>query len=349
MKKFFVSVFAVMAVLASCQKNEVSNFEPQRPQADGDRVDLVVGIQGKNLATRATGVVGDATDEEKVNKLEVFVFNKANNELDAYGTVNDALEITISCTAGDRIIYAVVNAEDDLSQIATVDQLLAVVSDLKDNEVAGFEMIGSVEKALPQADKVMIDVNRFAARVLLKQVVRNFASSALEALDFSVDAVYLTNVGTQMNYGYTMENTVWYNQFKVANGLPFVSEFAALTYDALGTPATLAEEEDYSVAHYLYAYPNPHYDGELDGEVDVDAETRIVVEVTLGGTKYYYPIALPALESNKSYEINKLTLTRPGSLSPDQEITVVDAEFEINVVDWTPVLLGENGDGIIEI
>ena len=346
MKKFFISILAVSAVLASCQKTEVSNNEGV---VRGEQIELTVGVQGKMLSTKVTGVVGDATDEEKVNTLEVFVFNKANNELDAYGKVIDATEITVSCTAGERVIYAVVNAEDDLTGIATIDQLLAVVSDLSDNVVTGFEMIGSTEKTLPQASKVVIDVNRFAARVVIREVVRNFTSSALEALDFSVDAVYLTNVGTQMNYGYTMENTVWYNQFKVANGLPFVSEFAALTYDALGTPAVLAEEESYATPHYLYAYPNPHYDGELDGEDDVNAETRIVVETTINGTKYYYPIALPALESNKSYEIETLTLTRPGSLSPDEEISVIDAIFEVNVVDWATVLVGENNDGIIEI
>lgn len=347
MKKIIFSVLAFAAVLVSCQKNDTVTMAPA--QQDAERVDLVVGVKGGAISTRATGIVGDATDEEKVNTLEVFVFNKDNKELDAYGKVENATEITVSCTAGERVIYAVVNAEDDLTAIATIDQLLAVVSDLKDNEVAGFEMIGSVEKSLPQADKIVIDVNRFAARVVLGEVVRNFTSSALEALEFSVDAVYLTNVATQMDYGYTMENTVWYNQFDVANGLPFVSEFAALTYDGLASPAVLAEEASYATAHYLYAYPNPHYNGELDGENEVNGETRLVVETTLNGTKYYYPIALPALESNKSYEVSKLTITRPGSLSPDDEISIVEAQFEVNVVDWTTVLLGDNADGIVEI
>lgn len=347
MKKIFFSSVLLGLALAACQKNEAVGFDQP---SDAEQVELTVGVQGASLVTRATNVIKGANGEGKVNTLEVFVFDKANNQLDAYSSVSGQTELTLTCTAGERVIYAVVNAEDDLTEVATLDQLLAKVSDLKDNELTGFEMIGKVVKTLPQEDVVVIDVSRFAARVVISEVVRDFASTSLQAVDFSVDAIYLTNVATQMNYGQTMDNTVWYNQFTVSGDLlsPFVSEFASLTFDTV-SDGTLSDSESYSEEHCFYAYPNPHYEGELlDGE-EANAETRLVVETTLDGVKRYYPIALPALESNHSYEIRKLTITRPGSLSPDQKISVSDAQFELNVVDWTTVLVSATNDGIIEI
>ena len=69
--------------------------------------------------------------------------------------------------------------------------------------------------------------------------------------------------------------------------------------------------------------------------------TRIVIETTLGTSKYYYPINLPEMADNKSYEIEEVVLTRPGSDNPDEPVSFADATFSINVIDWTVVPLTE--------
>ena len=68
---------------------------------------------------------------------------------------------------------------------------------------------------------------------------------------------------------------------------------------------------------------------------------------------YDYPITLPALESNKSYEISLVTITRPGNPDDgnepdndddiDEEKPVVgfDQGFEITVNPWTVVTITE--------
>ena len=52
---------------------------------------------------------------------------------------------------------------------------------------------------------------------------------------------------------------------------------------------------------------------------------------------------MPKMDSNKSYEINELKITRPGSDDPDKPIVIVDQDFKITVNDWTVELV--NGDG----
>ena len=50
---------------------------------------------------------------------------------------------------------------------------------------------------------------------------------------------------------------------------------------------------------------------------------------------------MPALERNKSYEIELVKVTRPGSDDPDVPVSFADATFEVNVIDWTVVPVTE--------
>ena len=44
-------------------------------------------------------------------------------------------------------------------------------------------------------------------------------------------------------------------------------------------------------------------------------------------------MTLPEVDQNTAYEIS-LTVTRPGSDSPDDPVDTHSAEFKIKVVDW---------------
>jgi hypothetical protein len=74
-----------------------------------------------------------------------------------------------------------------------------------------------------------------------------------------------------------------------------------------------------------------------------------VVKATLGTDVYYYPITLPALESNKSYEIEELILTRPGSDDPDKPVSIQECTFQINVLGWTTVAVADENEDDITI
>ena len=201
--------------------------------------------------------------------------------------------------------------------------MLAKVSELSANSLSNFEMVGSKSVTLPQSEKVSIDVNRIASRVVLKKITRSFTSEALQALNFKVDAIYLINVAGNTSYDLSAAPAKWYNVAENKN------ELASLLYDA---PASLITNgQSYSTAHTFYAYPN-----------DLATNTtRLVIETTLGETKYYYPINLPEMAANKSYEIEEVKITRPGSDNPDEPVSFADATFSINVIDWTVVPVTE--------
>ena len=315
MKKSIFAFAAALAALVACNKNDVAPMQPQN-QESLVPCELTVGICG--AMTKATAVSAD--NEAKVNNLQVFVFR--GDDLDAYASVDNAQELTLSCTAGDRVVYALVNAPD-YSAVPGKAALLAKVSELSANSLTNFEMVGSKSVTLPQSEKVSIDVNRIASRVVLKKITRNFTSEALQALNFKVDAIYLINVAGNTSYDLSAAPAKWYNVAENKN------ELASLLYDA---PASLITNgQSYSTAHTFYAYPN-----------DLATNTtRLVIETTLGETKYYYPINLPEMAANKSYEIEEVKITRPGSDNPDEPVSFADATFSINVIDWTVVPVTE--------
>ena len=315
MKKSIFAFAAALAALVACNKNEATPMQPQN-QESLVPCELTVGICG--AMTKATAVSAD--NEAKVNNLQVFVFR--GDDLDAYASVDKAHELTLSCTAGDRVVYALVNAPD-YSDVPGKAALLAKVSELSANSLSNFEMVGSKSVTLPQSEKVSIDVNRIASRVILKKITRSFTSEALQALNFKVDAIYLINVAGNTSYDLSAAPAKWYNVAENKN------ELASLLYDA---PASLiVNGESYSTAHTFYAYPN-----------DLATNTtRLVIETTLGETKYYYPINLPEMAANKSYEIEEVKITRPCSDNPDEPVSFADATFSINVIDWTVVPVTE--------
>ena len=338
MKKIaFLAAVAATLCTVACNKNmDTQSNEIPDPAQQQERCELKVKVRSGDLVqTKSTTIT--SANEVQVNNLQVFVFRR--DALDAYATVNNDDELSVSCTAGEREVYALVNCPD-LSAVSTKTALLATSSLLSGNSGTSFQMIGHQNEVdLPDDSPVTIDVHRIAARVVIKKISRAFTVSALAAKTFTIDQIFLINVAGDINFGETAAPSVWFN--KQAYG----SEQAAFTYDA--PAASLANNASYSTVHNFYAYPNPSSDS--DAAVWSARHTRLVVKATLGTDVYYYPITLPVLEANKSYEIEELILTRPGSDNPDKPVTFQDCTFEINVVDWTTVDVADEGEDNITI
>ena len=318
------AVAAVFGTMA-CKKDNVPSMNQGNANVpvDGERTELTVGIA--TGMTRSTTIT--AEDEVKVNNLQVFVFR--GDALDAYGVADNASSVTVSCTKGDREVYAVVNAPD-LKDIATKTDLLAAKSALTDNDESNFVMFGKTDATLPSELPVNVEVDRMVSKVVFKTVNRAFTSAALAALDFSIDEIFITNVAGDVNYGLTDNPLEWYNK------MDYNSEMAMFTHDA--PAASVVNEEAYSTQHTFYCYPNKAADS--DATSWSPRRTRLVLKTTLGTDTYYYPVTLPELENNKSYEL-ELTITRPGSDNADMPVSFEDCAFSISVKPWTVITVTE--------
>lgn len=351
MKKIlFLSVlFAGAALmLASCDREPVA--EPSVPI----RLDVHVRGDGEGL-TKATGIVSNSEQgEAKVNSLQVFVFN--GDAIDGYGSSTGSKVATVSCSSGSRDIVAVVNAPS-LASVTSKSALLATVSSLS-NEIDNFQMIGSATETLEHDGNVTVTVNRLAARVVLYGIENAIENDAL-ASDFTIHSVYLTNVTGDVNYGLSSsyEPSVWYNRRGYESG----NNLGDFTYDAVN--ASVPKGSTNGTAHYFYSMPNgyPGAVGLASGETRFTPRAaRLLIRVTLAGTLYDYPILLPALEANHSYEINLVRITRAGNpddgthnpndpddIDEEKPVEGFEQGFEITVNPWTVVLVGN--EGTIEI
>lgn len=317
-----VAALGTILSLASCNKdiNRVDINSSDEPVA------LTI-----RLANNATKASTSTAGEVKVNNLQILVFLQDGSALDAYGSEDDVTELTLSCTSGPRKIYAVCNAPD-LSTVQDETELLDAVSGLAHNSVDSFEMIGDKTETLPKSNAAIeIPVDRLVARVVLKGVTKNFTNPALQAQDFAITGVYMINVAGDINYGLSAAPSLWYNWTKNDGDL---TELLCANINS-GIIVT----NTYNTAHTFYVYPNP---------ANVKP-TRLVIEATLGGKVYYYPITLPEIEYNNSYEVSSLVVTRLGSDDPDVPVEFSDEEFSISVNPWTvvPITTAGSSDYVI--
>ena len=285
------------------------------------------GEERSELTVEICGTMSKASpeevDEEKVNHLQVFVFR--GDIIDAYASSDTSKSVTLNCTMGPRTVYALVNAQDvNGAGIMTKAELLGTVSKLPDNGISNFVMIGSKDVTLPAYQFLQIEVEHLVARIALRGITVDFESSVYDSESLTVKEIFIENVAGDTNFGLTTEPTQWYNKQGYTQNLP------ELTHDDVDITI---DDGTYSDVDYLYyAYPNKSNDS-TDDEWS-PRRTRLVLKVSFKDNLFYYPITLPALEANKSYEIDNVTITRLGSTDPDKPVETGDYNFEVLVKSW---------------
>lgn len=364
MKKTFFVVAAIAALVACNKQAPDAGIRPAVPETS-DAATLTAKIVSP-FNTKAT--VADEESEAKVNAIDVFVFRTVSggSVVDGYKRIEAYQDVVVPCTKGSRKIYAIVNSDEDLSGVTTEADLCAIVSKLQNNHSAGaltnFVMMGTKDVEITSATTVEIAVDRLAARVWVKKITKNFSAAGLQDSEFKIVRMYLTNVVNQINLGRDFvpdaTEAYWYNMMQYDETAEKVSEkdkFILRTGCAGIVPGTRTEpgSVDLAVENAMYAYPNPTQSDNLEGSTGMYKgpeggpwsirPTRLVIEATLDGQLYYYPVTLPSLEYNKSYEISNLVITRPGSDDPDMPVVGFDVPFQITVNDWAQVLMGTDG------
>ncbi len=315
--QFVCALICGAAALASCNKN-LSREQYPLPE-EGEKCVLNVNAFS-SLQVKSTGTVDAVTSAEKtIKSLQVFVFR--GDMLDAYGKANTST-LSLTCTAGSRQVYALVNAPD-LSSISSKKTLLSTVVDLNANATNALVMVGNKTVDLPTTAAVGIPVSRMVSRIVLPKITRDFESASLQELSFTIESIYICDAAGDGSVDGTAANKKWYNESSNKNEAP------SLLYDKVSK--AVANNASYATTHYFYTMPN-------NNEVK---KTKLVIEAKLAGTTYYYPVELPALAANKSYEFTGITVKRPGSDTPDTPVSSSSISFSVSVVDWTVVPVSE--------
>lgn len=304
--------FFVLAALAFCAcSKSVENYSSEK---DGEVVELNFSVPVK--ATKASGNVA----EDAVERLQVFVFGK-DGQVQSSG-ISEENSLKLTCTTGEKQIAAVVNASP-LSGVNTLEQLQTKMSDFGDNTLGGFVMSGLKPETLTASGSVTVPVSRLVSKVKLSSVTNSFLLSQHQAMDFRLVSVFLTNAPEQTGYFYASQSNQMIND-GVSDIDDIIADSGDLLYDELGDVA-VAMGKTTEVDNFLYCYPNMK---SVAGK-----PAYLVVQTRLGNGIYYYSVELPKMESNKCYSVS-LTVTMPGSLTPDVPVKKEDAVFSVSVTDW---------------
>lgn len=317
MRKIFIYAACVavgfMSVLTGCHKELISE------NVSEDRVTVNVSVP-----ISETKVVS-VSNEAAIHNYQVFLF-KEDGVIEDY--VNQSSpDITLDCTMGKKTIVVLVNAPS-MGHIMDIGAFATETTLLSDNAAGAFVMEGKMNVDIQTSNDVtiMVPVTRKVARIELSSLNVEIDMPQYSSKTFSVSSVYLINVSAQVPYFEQASPTLWYNKSAY-----FSEDDNTLIYDDVND-FEITSETPYTTKNVFYCYPN-NVTSDSFSDTWSPRQTRLVVEAKLDGETYYYPVTVPNVKQNRRYEVN-LTITRPGSVSPDFEIDKLAANFEISVVDW---------------
>lgn len=320
--KFFLAAGTIAVLLTSCSKEiAVTPAEPE------DYQDVVFNVYDdeytKVTNTTTSGVHNDAA----VTEVQFLVFN-SDKSISAYGKTTDSKCVIRLSRMRDMSCYALVNFQSDLSTVKTETELIAMRSSLENNTADKIQMIGFRTRVdMTSTTSVTIPVKRIAAKVSLEKITLNFASPALAAKEFKVEAIYLINVQSGVVLDSLDPSNLYINKGRHVN-----TNYDHICYDVVNE--AIANGNTMQTEHFFYCYPNTAADNS-----DSRPFTRVVVQVKIGSVNYYYPVDIHntdnnLLEANKHYKVTNLTITGLGSTDPDKIPDIKDVTYSVSVEEW---------------
>lgn len=288
--------------------------------------------------TKATGDGHTAqADDNNINTLEIFIFrvNEGGVDdglLDAYKkfTAEDLKTLpllSVKTTTGKKMVYVIANSHvsswgDNLKRSAFEEQMAF----LQNDNVKDFIMFAGKDITVELESTISMALTRMVSRVKLNSVKVSFAGTPNEGTSLQNVKAYLTNVQAQK---LLLDGSG--KDLKLLNSKKYVAEdvtgFAmqGMLYDEL---AESISETTYNTPHYFYCYENS-----LTEETESDRFTKLVIEGTLNGVTYYYPVPIKDLKRNSCYTID-VRIYRPGSLDPETAVEVGSLDFRLNIQGW---------------
>lgn len=319
-------VFPLFSV--SCDK-----IMDDSPEAGGI---CTVTVECMDPFTKAVGQT--SLSEDAINNLAVLVFRTEEGaKLDACSYSAKSSSLTLECTVGRRRIYVLANApEGVVSDVKSESDFLSKFIYLKDNGLESFMMMGCEETDISGGEcNVGVKVNRMVASVRVDKITNLMDAPAYRENGlFVVRSIYLTNVVGRMaldgtDSPLTLSPDFWYARNGAENSPLFMDSKidACVNYGA---------DNALAVSHTFYAFPN---DCPLnESPTWSQRSTMLVIEASLDGVIYYYPIEVGPLEANRQYVISEVIIRRPGTLNPWECVHKSTAGFGVEVVPWTSTL-----------
>ncbi len=341
-KMMFAGTLTVLAILGSSCKKEV--IPSNQGEEERRLANVILRISNP---TKATGSNHNSQiDDNQVNSVAIFVFNKdAAKTLETYKFIRipdqSALEgINFQTTTGNKNIYVIANCHDSTQWTGIVreDDFLLKESNLKDENLKDFAMSGKIDNAqIDLSNMFNITLKRVVAKIILNSVKTDFQGTPYYGMQLGDVKFYLTNVHKVRPF---IENNITSNPLIINSlkNIPSTYYDCRISGLVCDIPGIEINDIPYTEKHHFYAYENS-----IQTETVGEKFTKLVIEATLDGNTYYYPIDINredyggttnnGIKRNTVYNLSVI-IKRPGSNSPSIMVEKGTVITTVTVADW---------------
>lgn len=343
MKRILLFAATGLLCLAACDKLET----PLTEQGEGT---LILSFTTGGMATKSD--TAPSGKDAAIHDIQAFLF-LPDGSLYRRETLsgNDMTKSLDRVKAGSYDIVAVANAPE-IGSVHKKAELEETRHTLASNDPdKGFLMYGTSEGVTVKSEsdapvRAVIAVRRYAGRVRLTSVKNNLPAvyGALK-----VDCVFLENALGTWTFGAMDAPSDYVNYAGRKPGRnassdegDFIKDVAdagcaSLTFNAVNRSVAAASQERFNLPFYTLPNKLTSADDHFEGATSGDACTRLVVRASYGengSQQWYYPVTVPNLERNKSYDVSFI-ISGPGVKDPNQRVSSGNLDVVISVDPWS--------------
>lgn len=296
-----------------------------------------IGLEDTRTAEPVSVTVKSSLAEENayaIRHLEALAFRKGDGILEDFRAASEE-SVSLKLTADMPVeVIALANCTGDaLRKVYDKESFSVVRTSFSDMEENGFVMSsGFMEFTAATDGGLELPMTRLACKISLWELKASFVTEELASLGVTLERAFLINVSTECGYDMNPLAVSWRNRSAIDADLSgfekkaYCREFGIAVNGA--APIHLGTE--------LFCYPNPVDNGIFADDVDewCPRNTRLVLQLSVGGIQNYYSVSLPSMECGREYVIKSIELLGFGMEAPDLRMSRTAAAFETMVSGW---------------
>ena len=170
-----------------------------------------------------------------------------------------------------------------------------------------------------------VTISRYVSRVVLRSITNRLPAAYGY---FTIKRIMLTNAVASQSIGGDAPEAAWENPMGQYNA----SESSACT--VRNAEMSLPSGYQQTIPIRLYTYPNSTAADRFAPDASFTPRyTRMVICAVIGGKTCYYPISLPGLERNTTYDVS-VTVWHAGSDNPEEPVSPAYISVNVTAGEW---------------
>ncbi len=267
------------------------------------------------------------SQEVKPERLDAFIYEYDSlMRLDAYNIFQKIQgNISLDSRSGSKRVVLLGNSpikDYYWHQIQSYSALTSLYHDIENEDIERPFMNSILNISTGGIKKINVRLRPFLSKIVLRSIRCDFSGKPYEDSQLENVKIYLTNICARVNF----------TQEEFSYPVRFVNQGRLNDWTKSYTIQTISKNHFYPNVE-LFCFPNTCAQDGMGTPF-----TRLVIEGSLNGKTYYYPININrkpgnGVERNREY-IFDIVITQTGTNDPDIPIEKEEAEITLKIEKW---------------